>query len=254
MCLIAFAYSLHPAYSLILAANRDEFYARPATRADWWHEHPDVLAGKDLGAGGTWLGVTRSGRFSALTNIREPHNVRPDAPSRGMLVLDYLAGPQTPQAYLEAQLPGAAAFNGFNLLAGDRQGLYYLSNRTAGVQALAPGVYGLSNALLDTPWPKVRRAKEVLAQWMAAGTDDFGPLFGVMAEEHYYPDEELPHTGIRRDLERRVSAARIHLEEMDYGTRVTTVVGFRYDGTAAFEERAHAPAGEPKRFEFLLTP
>ncbi len=159
MCLIVFAWRQHPDFPLIVAANRDEFYERPTLAADFWADHPEVLGGRDLKEMGTWLGITRKGRFAALTNYRDPLHVRADAPSRGWLVRDFLTGERGAEDYLARLRDRGAAYNGFSLILGDAAGLYYYSNRgEEGPAALAPGVYGLSNHLLDTPWPKVRRA------------------------------------------------------------------------------------------------
>jgi uncharacterized protein with NRDE domain len=183
MCLIAFAYKTHPRYSLVVAANRDEFYRRPTAPVDFWPECPCVLAGRDLEQGGTWLGVSRDGRFAALTNYRDPAANRPDARSRGELVRDYLCGSMSPQEYLERVKASGGDYNGFNLLVGDAGGLWYYSNRTDVVAAVAPGVHGLSNHLLDTPWPKVAKAKAGLAACLAGPDDALATgLFALLAE------------------------------------------------------------------------
>ena len=160
MCLILVAWQAHPGYPLLVAANRDEFYARRTASADFWPESPQVLAGRDLEAGGTWLGITRQGRFAALTNYRDPSSHKPQAPSRGKLVADFLRGKDSIDAYLDTL--DAIAYNGFNLLLGDGKQLIAFSNITMQRHELAPGVYGLSNALLDTPWPKVGAGKTAL--------------------------------------------------------------------------------------------
>ncbi|HLM67041.1 MAG TPA: NRDE family protein, partial [Longimicrobium sp.] len=174
MCLIAFAHAAHPAFRLVVAANRDEAYARPTVPAGWWADAPDVLAGRDLREGGTWMGVTRGGRFAAVTNFRDPGFAQiAGAPSRGALVADFLRGPADAdaEAYAHALSARAAEYNGFNLLVGDAVGLFYLSNRAPGVRRLEPGVYALSNHLLDTPWPKVVRARRAMADALAAAGD-----------------------------------------------------------------------------------
>jgi len=164
MCLILLAWQTHPDFPLVVAANRDEFFARPSAPADFWAERPDILAGRDLQAGGTWLGVSRGQRFSALTNYREGSKQRIDGPSRGALVADFLAGESSAEAYLEALSRLGADYNGFNLFVGDGQRLGYYSNRNSGTHWLSPGMYGLSNHLLDTPWPKLSLAKAAFSE------------------------------------------------------------------------------------------
>ena len=169
MCLIVFSYDRHPEYSLILGANRDEFYERPTVPARFWAQAPHVLAGRDETAGGTWMGVTRTGRWAAVTNVRDPGAHDPSAPSRGHLVSEYLTDEPDPRAYLNDLSHRAASYNGFNLLVGAPEGIWYLSNyagnddRTAAGRRVDPGLHGLSNHLLDTPWPKVEHAKDQLA-------------------------------------------------------------------------------------------
>lgn len=172
MCLLVLAWQRHPRYRLILAANRDEFHDRPtAPLSPWAPPDQAILAGRDLRAGGTWLAISHSGRFGALTNFREPSQARPDAPSRGELIPAYLRQTAAPGAYLEALAGRAAAYAGFNLLLGDERSLWYASNRSEGpfAQALAPGVYGLSNGLLDSPWPKLRRVRAAFEALVAHG-------------------------------------------------------------------------------------
>ena len=167
MCLALIAFAAHPRYRLVVAANRDEFHARPAAAATWWDE--GILAGRDLKEGGTWLGVDRRGRFALLTNVRDPSRHDPGAPSRGALVPRLLASSAPPSISLPALVRGAARYNGFNLIAGDSTGLHWGSNRAAAPAALEPGIYGVSNHLLDTPWPKVERTKAAFRRWCAAG-------------------------------------------------------------------------------------
>jgi uncharacterized protein with NRDE domain len=172
MCLILFAHGAGEDFPLVLAANRDEFYERPTAPAAFWTEAPHVLAGRDLQAGGSWLGVTRTGRWAALTNYRDPPTSRPGRPSRGMLVSDFLTGSATPEQYLAAVAADAERYDGFNLLVGDPSGVHYFGNRMADggePSRLEPGVYGLSNHLLDTPWPKVARGRTRLKALLADG-------------------------------------------------------------------------------------
>ena len=170
MCLILFAWQAHPDYPLVVAANRDEWRERPAAPATWWDDAPDILAGRDLEAGGTWLGVTRSGRFAAITNFRDPADRRSTAPSRGQLVADFLRGDDSPRNYLEALSPKAARYNGFNLLLADEKSMCYFGSREGEIIDVPPGIHGLSNHLLDEPWPKVEKAKSALGAILGALT------------------------------------------------------------------------------------
>jgi uncharacterized protein with NRDE domain len=246
MCLIAFAYKTHPRYSLVVAANRDEFYRRPTAPVDFWPECPCVLAGRDLEQGGTWLGVSRDGRFAALTNYRDPAANRPDARSRGELVRDYLCGSMSPQEYLERVKASGGDYNGFNLLVGDAGGLWYYSNRTDVVAAVAPGVHGLSNHLLDTPWPKVAKAKAGLAACLAGPDDALATgLFALLADAEPAPDGALPDTGVGLAWERTLSP--VFIASADYGTRSSTVVLLGGGGTR-FAERTW-PEGAERVYE-----
>ena len=239
MCLILLAHDAHPRYRLVVAANRDEFYARPAAPAAWWPDAPGVLAGRDLRGGGTWLGITRAGRFAAVTNFRETAPVAPDAPSRGHLVGGFLRGADAPEAYLRALAARAGEYAGFNLLVGDGEDLRWLSNRGGAARALEAGVYGLSNALLDTPWPKVARGKAGLAAALAGGGEvDPGALFRVLWDAEPAPDAHLPDTGVGLERERMLSPPFIRGAE--YGTRASTVLLVGRDGRVGFVERTVA--------------
>lgn len=252
MCLILLAWQAHPDYPLVVAANRDEFHARRTAAADFWQDAPAVLAGRDLEAGGTWLGVSRGGRFAALTNFRDPERNKPDAPSRGKLVSRFLAGTQSPQEYLDQIETSAATYNGFNLLFGDRHSLWCFSNCGEGKRQLDPGIYGLSNHLLDTPWPKVTRARSQLAQALTA-MPQTEPLFAMLRDEAIAPDAHLPRTGVSLEWERLLSAAFVR--SPDYGTRCSTVVTVGADGEVRFEERSFGPGARPAgtaRLRFTL--
>jgi uncharacterized protein with NRDE domain len=244
MCLIAFAWDAHPAWRLVVAANRDEFYARPTAPADWWADAPDVLAGRDLREGGTWMGVTRAGRFAAVTNFRDPglHQLA-GAPSRGALVADFLRGSVDAEAYAHDLAGRAAAYNGFNLLVGDEGGLFYVSNRTPGARRLEPGVYGLSNHLLDTPWPKVVRAKQAMAGALAradgAGGGWDSGLWEMLGDRVIAADDDLPDTGVGAERERLLSPPFIRSDV--YGTRASTVLTVGRDGGVRLVERSAAP-------------
>ena len=234
MCLALFALDAHPEYALVVAANRDEYHARPTAGAKWWQE--GWLAGRDLKAGGTWFGVTRAARWAFITNVREPSRHNPDAPSRGSLVPAVLADAQSPTASLGRIVAGATAQNGFNLVAGAGAQAAWGSNRGIASQSLPAGIHGVSNAALDTPWPKVTRTKAVLAEWCAAAGSDIAPLFAMLADTRVAPDAELPDTGVTRERERMLSAPFI--VSPDYGTRCSTVLTVSRDGTASFVERS----------------
>jgi uncharacterized protein with NRDE domain len=254
MCLLFCAFEVHPKYRLIVAANRDEFYDRPSRPAGFWPEAPELLAGKDLKGGGTWFGITRSGRFAAITNYRDPQAHRDHAPSRGLLMTDYLLGSAPPADYLEAVRQKGGQYNGFNLIAGSTRELYYYSNRKGGVIALTPGLYGMSNHLLDTPWPKVARAKEALADILARGEDPQPEtLFDILSDRAIMKDELLPDTGIGMDWE-RILSARFIISPV-YGTRSSTLLYVDRQDRAVFIDRNFdtSPAvPETRRFEFTI--
>ena len=255
MCLAVIALDVHPSYALVLAANRDEFHARPAAAAGWWGDGdaPPILAGRDLAQGGTWLGVAPDGRFAFVTNVREPGRFDPDAPSRGALVPALLRDPRGFRGALEAIVADAKRYNGFNLVAGDVSSAAFGSNRASGVVALSGGVHGVSNASLDTPWPKLVRAKAGVAAWAAAGDADPAPLWRVLADTATAPDHELPDTGISRERERLLSSPFIVSDT--YGTRCSTLLLLGRDGSAAFAERSFDPKGRATgevSFRFVL--
>lgn len=250
MCLIVFSYREHSEYPLILAANRDEFYARPTDVLAAWRDTPDIIAGRDKVGGGTWLGITRSGRFAAITNFRDPHAHRENAPSRGRLVADYLRGREPPRAYMENLRAHADRYQGFSLLAGDTQELYYFCNFDNAVRELGPGAYGVSNHLLDTPWPKVRRAKRALNSLIRADAITSAGLLELLMDTTPAADEELPDTGVGLRLERDLSP--IFIAGQDYGTRASTVLMIARDGRASITERSH-PDANIHSLEWWLT-
>jgi uncharacterized protein with NRDE domain len=239
MCLIVFAWKVIPGCPLIAAANRDEFYDRPAAPASWWQDHPQVFAGRDLRGGGTWLGVSRAGRFAALTNIRAPSERRDGAPSRGALVADYLSGDDTPQEYVARIKAGTDDFNGFNLLIGDEDTMIWYSNRDRGDARngapLEPGIYGLSNDRLDAPWPKVVRTKAQFASMLCQGAPE-DAYFEMLSDTTRASDCRLPKTGVSLEMERLLSS--VCIESPTYGTRVSTVVQLRADKSVSLDERA----------------
>jgi uncharacterized protein with NRDE domain len=222
MCLILFAHQYHPDFRLVLAANRDEYFLRETASIAFWQDAPHVLAGRDLEKGGTWLGVTRNGRFAAVTNFRDAGNPRRNRLSRGHLVSEYLRGSSSPLLYLNELRITADRYDGFNLLLSDTESLFYFSNRENIIKALEPGVYGLSNHLLDTPWPKVARGKEKLEAHLNGNAINPHSLLDLLNDRHRPDDEELPDTGVSLDWERVLSP--IFISSKDYGTRSSTVL------------------------------
>lgn len=252
MCFIVFAYEHHPAYRLILAANRDEFYDRPTNPAAFWDDDPELLAGRDLKAGGTWMGVTRSGRYAALTNYRDPSELNAQGPSRGVLVKNYLSSLESPLGYMGRFALSNERFSGFNLLAGDVNELYYYSNREKDIRKIAPGLYGLSNHLLDTPWPKVERGKALLREVLQQKEISPESLLALLRNADVAPDHALPETGVGKEWERVLSP--IFIETAAYGTRSSTVLLIDKAGHVTFVERIHAPEqAETHRFDFDIS-
>ena len=240
MCLILLAYDVHPEYRLILAANRDEFFNRPTLPMAFWEDHPNILAGRDLKCGGTWLGITRSGRLAAITNYREPGGPKPDAPSRGHLVSAFLSGNSSSYAYLEAISAVGQTYSGFNLIVGDASGLYYYSNRRPGIHKLEPGWYGLSNHLLNTPWPKVEKGialmKSVLLDSDPVNMD---PIFHLLKNREVPPEDRLPDTGVGMEWERILSP--MFIQSPGYGTRSSSVMLINRNGKALVAEQNFNP-------------
>ncbi len=238
MCVIFFAYRRHPEYPLILLANRDEFYERPTAAARVWQDAPEIFAGRDLVHGGTWLGITTSGRFAAVTNYRDPSAAKGKL-SRGGLVGDFLKTRASVEEYLQEIQQRATEFSGFNLLVGEfsptRQALGYYSNREDKVKILAPGLYGLSNHLLDTPWRKVEKGKAELAELLQNGKFGNDDLFTILADRTFAEDADLPETGIGFEREKLLSA--IFIETPIYGTRSSSVVLVKQDCEISLDER-----------------
>jgi uncharacterized protein with NRDE domain len=243
MCLIAFAWNVHPRWRLVLAGNRDEYHARPSAPLACWDDMP-VIAGRDLEAGGTWLGVNKDGRCGVVTNVRDPR-VPQHGLSRGWLVTDWLRGQADATAHARALREVAANYRPFNLLTFDAQAAYYLGNRPEPrAQAVTPGVHGLSNADFNTPWPKTRQLMARLQAWLdGAPGEDFAPLFDALADEQPALDDDLPDTGIGRERERWLSAAFVR--GADYGTRASTVVVVDHAGNGRIVERRFGPNGRP---------
>ena len=245
MCLIAFAWKAHPGYSLVVAANRDEWHERPAAPGAWWADHPDVLAGRDLQAGGTWLGISRRGRFAALTNFRDPSDRKADAPSRGQLVTEFLVGKQSAQEYLCALRENAARYQGFNLLVGDGDTLFYFSSRMGEIITVPPGVHALSNQALNQPWPKVENAKSALGAALHAKMPEDArrmAFYDLLSNDKLAPDAALPDTGVGLEWERVLSPALIVGEK--YGTRCSTVLTISVTGDVCFGEHTRGARGD----------
>jgi len=253
VCLIALASALHRDYPLLLVANRDEYYQRPTRPLTWWSDVPGLLAGRDLQAGGTWLGVTREGRWAAVTNYRE--GLPPSAPrSRGALTLSFLQGSASPIDFARAIAPEAHLYNGFNLLVGDRQQAVYCSNRGSGNQILKPGIHTLSNHLLDSPWPKSLLASQNLTELLGSAlAPEPEALLAVLADRTVFADHLLPSTGVELAWERMLSAPFIVGE--DYGTRCTTVLLLHRSGRVRMLEQSFvggAADGPPADFSFVV--
>lgn len=245
MCLMAIAVESHSRYRLILAANRDEYFQRPTAPASFWEDVPQLLAGRDLQAGGTWLGVTTGGRLAAVTNYREPQRHGQHRRSRGRMVTDFLAGNIPPQAYLETIRGEGEQYGGFNLIVGDREGIFYYSNRGDAPLRISPGIHGLSNHLLDTPWPKVVAAKERLQRLLREDTPEPEALFALLSDTATFPDQLLPDTGVGLERERLLSS--LFIAGSDYGTRSSTLILIDRDDRITFMERSfdgsHAVTG-----------
>ncbi|MDI6776787.1 MAG: NRDE family protein [Syntrophales bacterium] len=253
MCLLLFSFRMHPRYPLVLAANRDEDYDRTSAPAAFWSDAPNLLAGRDLREGGTWFGITKKGRIAALTNYRDPASVKDDVPSRGWLVSDFLRGREEPLTYLQNLAFRADQYNSFSLISGDLSHLYYFSNRD-GMFELSPGLYGLSNHLLDTPWPKVEQGKEALRSLLFR---EQGPspeeIFNILTDRSMPDDESLPDTGVGLEWERILSP--IFISSPTYGTRSSLVLMIDRKGHVTFIERifnAHPDPFMTARFEFRI--
>jgi uncharacterized protein with NRDE domain len=240
MCLILVAWRVDPRFPCVVAANRDEYHGRPTAEADWW-PGGRILAGRDLQAGGTWLGVTRTGRFAALTNFRDPAAAAaPEAPSRGTLVSDFLSADWPVSEGLAEMARRGARCRAFNLLLSDGRELGVYESTTGQARILEPGVYALSNHLLDTPWPKVRQAKSRLAEALAA-LPSAAAMLDLLRDTEPAPDDQLPRTGVSLEMERMLSSAFIVGES--YGTRCSTVLTFGHDAAAVFGEWTWDPTG-----------
>jgi uncharacterized protein with NRDE domain len=239
MCLIFIALKHHSKYILITAANRDEFYDRKTAPASFWSDQPSILGGRDLEALGTWLGITRNGRICMVTNFRDLKNIRPNAPSRGKLVTDFLLDSVSGEVYLNELQPHAKRYNGFSLIAGTLDALYYFSNYKDGVIMLNSGLFGLSNHLLETPWPKVEKGKGRIQDLLKSPAVHPDEVFDVLSDTSVADDKLLPDTGVGLERERALSPAFI--KSPGYGTRSSTVILVDYDNHVTFVERTYDP-------------
>jgi uncharacterized protein with NRDE domain len=246
MCLLVLAWQVHPRYRLVVAANRDEYHERPAAPLGKWPEPPGLLAGRDLRAAGTWLALDPARRFGVVTNFRELQERAAAAPSRGGLIPAYLGGARGAREYFARLEPAAGEYAGFNLLLADGGALWYGSNRAAPfARELPPGVYGLSNELLDTPWPKLVRVKARFRDWLAEPDGAAAGLFALLADrvQAQADGPPLPAGGLPREWERILSAPFV--VHPLYGTRCSTVLLLEPDGRAYLAERRFDAAGEP---------
>jgi uncharacterized protein with NRDE domain len=253
MCLILFSYDTHPFYRMVLAANRDEYYNRPTAPASFLDNAPDVLGGLDLKHNGMWLGITRTGRLAAITNYRDPGLDISNAPSRGSLVKEFLFSKEPPQSYLEQIESVGDQYNGFNLLVGDSSGLFYYSNRGSRIQKVKPGTYGLSNHLMDTPWPKIAKGKGALKRLLESNEKvNHEDIFAMLKDGSFPPDDLLPDTGVDLDWERTLSP--LFITSDIYGTRSSSIVLIERGGEITFMERTfdsdRTTLGEEKTRKF----
>lgn len=250
MCLILVAWQRHRDFPLVVAANRDEFHARPTAGATFWQDDPSILAGRDLECMGTWLGVTRNGKFAAVSNYRDAADDSGGSLSRGLLASTYLGNGDAARKFVAQVAANGEAYRGFNFLAADHSELWWVSNRAAAPQRLAPGVYGVSNHLLDTPWSKVVRGKRLLGSLLQSAPA-VEPLLELLADTSLSADDDLPDTGVGLERERLLSALRV--VSPAYGTRCSTAVLVGSDGRVQFAERAYGAQGEERdtlRYEF----
>ncbi len=235
MCLILIAKDFHPKYKLIIAANRDELYERPSLPLHFWNDGSNIYAGKDLQAGGTWFGITTNGKFAAITNFREMNKIKKYAPSRGKLVIDFLQNNINSNEYKDYLIKTANDFNGYNLIYGDVNELFYFSNETKDFIKLEKGIYGVSNHLLDTQWFKVRKGKSLFEELLNKDEINVDNIFNILKDEEKASDNELPKTGLSRELEKEISS--IFIKTKNYGTRSSTVLLVDYKDEVWLYER-----------------
>ena len=242
MCISLIAHKTHPEYRLILAFNRDENHSRPTEPLGYWKDNPSILAGRDLKAEGTWLGVSRSGKFANVTNYRDlriPY--KKNAPSRGQLISQFLTGTDNPENFLEEIQLNADQYNRFSLIIGDSAKLYYFSNIENKIRELSSGICGLSNHLLDTPWPKVECGKKRLAKLIANKSFHIDEIFNILSDKTIAEDSNLPDTGFGRDFER--VASPLFVVNQKFGTRSSSVILIDYQGRVSFSEKTFDKEG-----------
>jgi uncharacterized protein with NRDE domain len=240
MCLILLSYNQHPTFRLIVAANRDEFYKRATAPAEFWQDNPNILGGRDLEQMGTWMGMTKTGRFASITNFRDPSFVVKNARSRGELVSNYLSQLDSPLEYVNKIKAESDLYNGFNLLVGDSSTLLYYSNRDNKIIEVSPGTHGLSNHLLDSPWPKVINGKRELENsieksLLNRGVVNPNSVLELLANTEQAKTDELPQTGIGVERERVLSP--LFIKDVNYGTRSSTVLLIDHSNSVTFVER-----------------
>ncbi len=253
MCLLLIAKNAHPDYKLILAANRDEFYNRETLSAHFWKEYPYLIAGKDLKEGGTWLGITKSGKIAAITNYRDMRNLKNNAPSRGLLTLNFLINEISPQNYYQDIESISSSYNGFNLIFGRIDRLFYFSNVSKEFKELKNGIYGLSNSLLDIPWAKVEQSKEKLRDLLSQQSFTTEDLFDILFDTTTADENALPDTGLSIDLERILSS--VFIKTQGYGTRSSTVLLVDKKSEVMFIEKTFNPESDnftTRDFHFKL--
>lgn len=238
MCLILFGYKISKKYPLVLIANRDEFYQRPTAPMHFWDNNPSILAGKDLEQGGTWFGIHKNGRFAALTNYRDPSALRQNAPSRGDIIVDFLESDLPAETFFPSFKKNVERYNGFNLLFGDPETLFWFSNLKNTVEKVTPGIHGLSNRFLDTPWPKVETGKRKLGNALNHSmTPD--SLFSILADQDVPDDALLPDTGMTLEWERLLSP--LYIQSETYGTRSSIVMQMNQGENIEVVERTYSP-------------
>lgn len=253
MCLVLIAKGIHPRFPMVLAANRDEYYQRPAEQAHFWQDNPGILSGRDLEKGGTWLAVDRRGRIAAVTNFREPSRKKRGHRSRGYLVSEYVMGDLVPSDYLDRLSGQVDEYDSFNLFVGDRNTLCFISTFNRELQQLRSGIYGISNGDLDYPWPKVVKGKQVMQQILESDRLDTGRLFELLQDRETPPDGDLPETGVGLDIERMLSP--IFVNGKEYGTRCSTVITLDNENNLYFAEVTYDVQGRhnaPVEYEFRL--
>ncbi|MFJ8066623.1 NRDE family protein [Psychrobacillus sp. NPDC096426] len=253
MCLINFQFHDHPNYKLIVVANRDEFYDRKTEPAHFWEDAPNLLAGRDLVGLGTWLGITKEGKFAALTNYRNPLEVGDGKTSRGEIVLNFLVGNLSSEEYLHSLDRNKEKYNGFNLILGNPGKLYYYNNVEGEITEIDPGTHGLSNKFLNTAWPKVVKGRDSLKAYSLKKKEvQLDELFAIMTDAEMALDEDLPNTGVGIELERSLSALFIKIP--NYGTRCSTIILVDHTNQVTFAERTYVNGqfASDKRFSFQL--